>query len=260
MKNIKQNTQRSLNFKIQRTLLATWMPIMILLLIVSYVMMQNIRNQFYDTNHYEMQRHVTHFDHNAEVLKNDVKNIVAEYRKRIYVFRNDSGLVRYNIWKLLSEIRQKNVMLDIGYVITEEDMDITYDTKKYRMQEIESIKNALVTEDLSSWNNYIYQLIKIDGRQYFVMQVHIDDLYFGVMIDADAQIDRFHYTEDQLVEIDYFASEAPINNKNLLAVKSEETGYYLVRNILDSNLYRSIPIGRRILLFSALASLILLPI
>lgn len=257
---MKKTGKRSLTAQFLGTLAATLLPVILLLIITAYIMMGNLYQQVYDARRNEMNVMISVFDNEAESISDDVRSLVEKYSRQMLSFREDMGITKYNLWRGIKEIRQNNPRVAYGYIKLGEGVDITYDVNKNEYEEMEQVRKILQKADLTEYKNFTYNLIG-EERKFFVLDVTVDKVSFGVLISVDTLIDQIKHTNQSLESIDYFSAEEPIDHAgHLVWEKSEQTGYYLVSDISDSSIHRSVPLGRRFLLVIALASLIFVPI
>lgn len=257
---MKKRGKRSLTVQFLGTLAATLFPVILLLIITAYIMMGNLYQQIYDARKNEINVMISVFDNEAASISDDVRSLVEKYSRQMLSFREDMGVTKYNLWRGIKEIRQSNSRVDYGYIKMGLGVDITYNVDQYDYSEMEKVRALIQKENLKQYKNFTYYLIG-DEKKFFVLDVSIDELSFGILINVDTLIEQIKHTNQSLESVDYFTLEQPKEDiGHLVWEKSEETGYYLVSDISDSSIHHSVPLGRRMLLVIALSSFIFIPI
>lgn len=251
--------QQSLNGRILSILFITFIPILAILGIITWIMFQNMYEQTLDANHNEMQIFVNQFDNDTVAATDDMKNLAISYRTTLYALK-DPQVIRYNFWKYLDEARTDSSFMDVTFVRSGDKLDVSYDKTLFGLNEISTIQKELTEYDFSSWENFSYHLITLNNRSFMILYALQDNYVYGYLVDMNELVTRFQNIGEKEIT-NYFSEQEPVKSKTrILTVKSEITGYYLVRNISNSSLNQAIPIGRRISFIFVLLCLMLFPI
>ena len=94
----KKKRQVTLNIRLLGIQLLTLLPVFLLLIFVSYSMLRNLSGQIYDIRENEMNVVISRFDNEVRNIKADLSGMVEQYRGRMMGFRQDMGLMRFNVW------------------------------------------------------------------------------------------------------------------------------------------------------------------
>lgn len=255
----KKKRQVTLNIRLLGIQLLTLLPVFLLLIFVSYSMLRNLSGQIYDIRENEMNVVISRFDNEVRNIKADLSGLVEQYRGRMMEFRQDLGLMRFNVWSQLKEILQENGRIDFGYVKADNRVDVTYNRERCTYDRAAVIQDGLAGEEFTDKENYACYILETQTGTFFLMNVNEEILSFGILIDMAPVLDQLCHEEGVLETRDYF-SDQEFQEPEILSVYSEETGFYLTCEIRQDSLNRAIPLRGRVLLVIALVSLILLPV
>jgi Putative regulator of cell autolysis len=251
--------QQSINGKILSILFITFMPVLVVLGIITWIMFLNMYNQILDVNRNEMKLFVNQFDNDVATATDDMKGLASNYMTKLYAL-NDPGVIYYNFWRYLDDVRANRSVIDMVFVQNGKNIDISYKNNVFQREEIPIFQKTFLENDFSTWKNFSYHMISIDNRNFIVLYSYVQNYKYGYLIDMDQLMKRFQNI-DKKVTINYFSQQEPnASDSRILSVISKTTGFYLIRNISNASLNRAIPIGRRVSILFVFLCLMLFPV
>lgn len=252
----KLKKQQSLNGKILSILFVTFIPILAILSIITWIMIQNMYDQVLDANRNELQLFVNQFDNDISATTDDMKDLAFNYMTTLYTLK-DPKVIQYNFWNYLNEVCADRSIIYLAFVKVGENIDFCYDNDLLHKDEINIFQTTLLKNDFSAWDNFSYHMLTIDKHKFMILYAYNSNYEYGYLVDMDEMVTQFQNIGAKET-INYFSDQKPDQSESrILTVKSKTTGYYLIRNISNTSLNQAIPIGKRVPIIFVLLCLVL---
>ncbi len=253
--------KKTLNSTFLTVLSTTMIPVLVLVIVFSFIMFQNMNDQVLKANFSEMQLFMNQFDNDVSAVTERIKRIGRDYYSNIY-YLEDESLINYNLWVLLRDVRSDYNTVDLGFVITEFNINLTFDNAKYTYTEIQILKDMISRKIEDLEHGYTYSFLDDEAApRYLMFYIDVNKASFGYIIDMEDYMRPMNQSQDHDSVINHISMDQPASSgKNDLVVQSSETNIFLRRRIENSVLYASIPMGMRFLFFLGLLSLVFFPV
>lgn len=278
----------SISFIMTLVIVLLMIPVSALIVIMANQMVSSIETELNNSYYNELGLYMTKVDDGIDELDRNTKEIIQDNWYHISETFDDAEaeLAKYSFFQRLKTMQDSSSVADIAFLKTKWDNDIrlSYDPSVISYETQKTFVDFL-DQDLQTFSNYEYFLVKVDSRDYFMRVVNLKSYVFGVFIDIEKLLEPLtvlRATEDEIVAfadlsgnlvsnffdctLDYTQSVQNIDIEGkttkywLFSYPSTTMQYKLVHLIPEEQRKLAIPFVQRMIQVLAFFSILLMPI
>ncbi len=277
----------SLTVRIIISICCIIMPIICFIMVISNLMIQNMRDKFIDSYTNELALYMTQIDANLYSIKKDMKEIISENWTELALGNENEtvSIAKYKFWEGLKESRSNQNLAGLAYLKTSWDHNtvISYNNSAISYQQSRKIQDYVNQADLKDFKNLNYEIVRIDRRTYLIINDNLYNYSFGYIVDVEnitGPLEQVRTFESEKIFIsgqggEIMNTEHPFSvdlaeqtqviqgqkeKVLLVAYPSRQMDYYVARTVSIDDMNSEIPFLEKILRLAGFVSILIVPL
>jgi len=278
---------RSLTVRITITIICVILPVILLIMVISDLMVQNLLEKFQDSYNSELVLYMTQLDAQLNNVNQNMEYIITENWTEMALNQDNEPdpIVKYNFWKELKKYRLQSDLVDAAYLKTKWDGNtiITHNNETVTYEKSKTLQAYINNTELADFQNLTYNLVNIDGNYYMITNENLYNYSFGFIINVNKIIDplkkvsKFESEQIYLADLsgNILTADNPFSivpEKRIQSIMGQDgevltvnspsklMKYMLVRTVSVDDINSTVPFLEKILRLVGFFSILIIPL